>query len=118
LNAYLTTSLPSKPAEDIEAATLTVRGIAHLMPKVMAVKMLGSVSLQLAYVASGRLDGYWEFGNDYYDWLAGSLLVIEAGGTVTDGKGNPFTWGTSGIIAAPKHICLSLSVELNATQVL
>ncbi|MEK8129054.1 inositol monophosphatase family protein [Paenibacillus filicis] len=115
-NAYVTTSLPSRPAEDAESAELTVRGIAQVMPKAMAVKMLGSVSLQLAYVACGKLDGYWEFGSHYYDWLAGALLVQEAGGTVSDSKGNPFTWGTSGIIASHREVFDQLSAELKGIQ--
>jgi myo-inositol-1(or 4)-monophosphatase len=115
-DAFVTTSLPSNPAEDVEAADLTVRAIAQVMPKVLAVKMLGSVSLQLAYVACGRLDGYWEFGNDFYDWLAGSLLIQEAGGVVSDSKGSPFTWGTSGIIAANEQVFVKLLTELNVIQ--
>jgi myo-inositol-1(or 4)-monophosphatase len=62
--------------------------------------MLRSVALQLAYVACGSFDGCWEHGKDYYDWLAGALLIQESGGTVTDINGNPFGWGSTGIIAA------------------
>ncbi len=48
----------------------------------------GSAALDLAYVACGRLDGYWESGLQSWDIAAGSLLVLEAGGLVTDLKGN------------------------------
>lgn len=78
--------------------------------------MLGSVSLQLVYVACGRLDGYWEIGDDYYDWLAGSILVQEAGGTVSDGQGNRLTWGTSGNIAAHEDVFNLMDKELKAIQ--
>ncbi|MFF2911205.1 inositol monophosphatase family protein [Paenibacillus sp. NPDC057934] len=110
--SYITTSLPSNPAKEPDISELTVRGITRFMSKTVAVKMLGAVSLQLAYVASGRLDGYFEFGDDYYDWLAGSLLVQEAGGTITDGQGGPFTWGTSGIITANTSLHGKMVAEL------
>jgi myo-inositol-1(or 4)-monophosphatase len=51
----------------------------------------GSAALDLAYVACGRLDGFWEPGLKPWDLAAGCLLVTEAGGTVTDYGGQPFT---------------------------
>ncbi|AHF04779.1 inositol monophosphatase [Marichromatium purpuratum 984] len=51
----------------------------------------GSAALDLAYVAAGRTDGFWELGLSEWDCAAGALLVQEAGGTVTDlGGGNRF----------------------------
>jgi len=47
----------------------------------------GSAALDLAYVASGRLDAFWEFGLNPWDMAAGTLLVTEAGGRCTDMKG-------------------------------
>lgn len=52
-------------------------------------RRLGAAALDLAYVAAGRLDGYWEKDLKPYDALAGLLLVREAGGTVTDYAGDP-----------------------------
>ena len=49
----------------------------------------GSAALDLAYVACGRLDAYWEFGLKPWDMAAGTLLVAEAGGTVSDMHGRP-----------------------------
>ncbi len=51
----------------------------------------GSAALDLAYVASGRLDGYWEFGLSPWDMAAGKLLVTEAGGICTDMDGAEHT---------------------------
>jgi myo-inositol-1(or 4)-monophosphatase len=48
----------------------------------------GSAALDLAYVASGRLDGFWEFGLKPWDMAAGKLLVTEAGGVCSDMKGS------------------------------
>jgi len=49
----------------------------------------GSAALDLAYVACGRLDGFWEFGLKVWDMAAGVLLVEEAGGKCSDMKGRP-----------------------------
>lgn len=113
--AYLTTSPPSFPADEPEVTNKAIRSAEAVMLKSFAVKMLGSVKLQLAYVACGRLDGYWEFASDYgdyYDWLPGALIVQEAGGLVTDTEGRPFTWGANGIVAANKTLHCSLAKEL------
>lgn len=59
------------------------------VPRVRGVRRMGSAALDLAYVAAGRFDGYWEPGPKLWDVAAGLLLVEEAGGTVTDYAGVP-----------------------------
>jgi myo-inositol-1(or 4)-monophosphatase len=59
----------------------------------------GSAALDLACVAAGRFDGFWEFGLKTWDTAAGVLLVQEAGGTVSDFDGNPFTLGGPVVLA-------------------
>ena len=54
----------------------------------LGVRRLGSAALDLAYVAAGRFDGYWELRLNPWDWAAGALLVREAGGQVTDFRGS------------------------------
>lgn len=63
--------------------------IAGLALEVRNVRIFGA-GFSLAYVAAGRLDGYWEQSAWPWDVAAGALLVSEAGGRVTDGKGRPF----------------------------
>ena len=53
------------------------------------IRRFGSAALDLAWVACGRLDGYWEFGLGPWDIGAAMVLVLEAGGVVTDHLGNP-----------------------------
>lgn len=60
-----------------------------IVPRVRGIRRGGSAALDLAYVACGRLDGYWERGMNPWDVAAGILLVSEAGGTVTDYDGRP-----------------------------
>jgi myo-inositol-1(or 4)-monophosphatase len=55
------------------------------------VRRTGSAAIDLCYVAAGRIDGFWELGLKPWDVAAGSLLVAEAGGTITDFLGNPFS---------------------------
>ena len=62
--------------------------IAHIViPEVAALRRFGSAALDLAWVAAGRYDGYWEAGLQPWDVAAGILLVREAGGFVTDFRG-------------------------------
>ncbi len=63
----------------------------HLTQRTQGVRRSGSAALDLAYVACGRLDGFWEPGLQPWDLAAGCLLVIEAGGTVSGPRGQPFT---------------------------
>lgn len=61
----------------------------RVMTRVQGVRRGGSAATDLAYVACGRLDGFWELKLKPWDMGAGMLLVSEAGGRVTDGAGNP-----------------------------
>jgi myo-inositol-1(or 4)-monophosphatase len=61
-----------------------------------SIRMCGSAAMALCYVAAGRLDGYAEQYIGQWDYMAGSLIVMEAGGTVTDYSGSSdFTQGNS-----------------------
>jgi myo-inositol-1(or 4)-monophosphatase len=64
----------------------------------------GSAAIDLAYVACGRLDGYWEFGLSPWDMAAGKLLVMEAGGAATDMHGRPHDLKGPHIMADNGHI--------------
>jgi myo-inositol-1(or 4)-monophosphatase len=60
----------------------------------------GSAALDLAYVAMGRFDSFWEFGLNPWDTAAGVVLVEEAGGRVTDLQGQPYLLGGPSILAS------------------
>ncbi|WP_165423086.1 inositol monophosphatase family protein [Ktedonosporobacter rubrisoli] len=116
-DAFLATAHPSFMREDVEETQALLKASARIMPRVFALRMLGTVSLQLAYVAAGRLDGYWEYGHDLFDWLAGSLLVKEAGGTVSGIRQDSLAgqYG-DGVIAANAQLHEKLQLILNAVQ--
>ena len=61
--------------------------LAQVMTSVVNVRRMGCVALDLAYVAAGRFDAFWERGLNSWDIAAGSLLIREAGGYVTDCEG-------------------------------
>lgn len=64
-----------------------------------AIRRDGSAALDLCYVAMGRFDGFWEMKLNPWDTAAGSLIVIEAGGTVTDFNGNAYSIAAGEILA-------------------
>jgi len=72
---------------------------AGVLLKVQGVRRGGSAALDLAYVASGRLDGFWELKLKPWDMAAGMLLVEEACGRVTDRTGKPTDVYTNSIVA-------------------
>ena len=87
---------------------------ARVMPVVQDVRRWGSAALDLAYLAAGRCDAYWEFYNRPWDILAGVLLVQEAGGRVSPIRPGDILQGASGILASNGHIHESLRALLTA----
>lgn len=71
-----------------------------MMPICGDIRRAGSATLDLAYVACGRLDGFWEFGLNIWDIAAGILLVKEAGGMVCDMQGGEDYLKTGNVVAA------------------
>lgn len=65
-----------------------INSFRSLYPKIAGIRRAGAATLDLAYVASGRLDGFWEFGLKPWDIAAGILIVQEAGGLVSDMRGD------------------------------
>ncbi len=72
------------------------------------IRRAGSAALDLAYVASGRLDGYWEFGLNIWDIAAGSLLITEAGGLVGDFEGGASYLASGNIVAGNPRLFKNL----------
>jgi len=73
------------------------------------VRRFGAAALDLAYVAAGRLDGFWEFGLQPWDFAAGMLLVREAGGYISDLSGGHAMMASGDILAANDHLHLPLA---------
>jgi myo-inositol-1(or 4)-monophosphatase len=73
-----------------------------LMSTAAGIRRPGSAALDLAYVAAGRLDGFWEFGLSPWDTAAGTLLIQEAGGRVGTPAGDEYALGKNIIAGNPK----------------
>lgn len=84
----------------------------HLTHLTQGVRRSGSASLDLADVACGRLDGYWERGLSPWDLAAGIVLVEEAGGQVTAYDGSPLVIASGRILATNRQVHKQLSQEL------
>lgn len=95
--ALLCTGIPFREREHMESHARQTRA---LMVRAEDVRRTGSAALDLAYVASGRLDGYWEIGLKPWDIAAGALLVREAGGRITDFRGEPGFLKSGNVVAA------------------
>jgi len=78
--------------------------LSTIMPHCAGIRRFGAASLDLAYVAAGRYDGFWEEGLQPWDIAAGMFLVKEAGGIVTDIRGSDKMMDTGGLVAANSAI--------------
>ncbi len=76
------------PFGDTQKIDEFINSFRSFYPKIAGIRRAGAASLDLAYVASGRLDGFWEFGLKPWDIAAGTLIVQEAGGLISDMRGD------------------------------
>ena len=77
------------PKHNSEGRELALKEYNNFSSKVLIpIRKMGSASLDMAYVAAGRCDGFWQRSLNYWDIAAGIILVKEAGGFVTDFQGN------------------------------
>ncbi len=105
-DTLLGTGLPFREGQDVDAYLATLRA---LILHTSGIRRAGSAALDLAYVAAGRLDGFWEFGLNIWDIAAGCLIIQEAGGLVGDPAGGHTHLETGNIVAAnPKLFRLML----------
>ncbi|HBK04681.1 MAG TPA: inositol monophosphatase [Acetobacteraceae bacterium] len=100
--AVFATGIPFGAVSSVRQRAFS-RTLPMLMPQVAGIRRFGAAALDLAWVAHGRFDGYWELGIKPWDIAAGELLVREAGGYATDvGTGNPLETGN--IVAGNTHL--------------
>ncbi|MEX2194509.1 MAG: inositol monophosphatase family protein [Thermoleophilaceae bacterium] len=74
---------------EAQRRAVQAEALVRILPRVRDIRRAGSAALDLAWVAAGRLDGYWERGLKPWDWAAGRLLVEEAGGATRWLSGEP-----------------------------
>ena len=100
-DALVGTGFPFKELARIE---LYMRQLRTLMGACAGVRRAGAAALDLAYVAAGRLDAFWEMGLSRWDMAAGALLIQEAGGLVSDLDGKAGFLDSGDIAAATPKV--------------
>ncbi len=109
-------SVPARPglADAVVATGMPFRGrgdharyateLTAVMPEVAGIRRFGAAALDLAYVAAGRFDGFWERDLSPWDLAAGILIVREAGGYVTDLDGRDAVLDKGHVVAGNEAI--------------
>lgn len=110
--ALIATGFPARAKHLLEPYLNAFQGI---FTKVSGIRRAGSAALDLAYVAAGRVDGFWEAGLQPWDVAAGSLLVLEAGGVVDDFQGSGRYLHSGHIIAGTELVHPFLVEQIHAT---
>ncbi len=87
-----------------------------LLPQARALRRPGAAALDLANLAAGRLDGFWELYLNPWDVAAGMLLVVEAGGQVSDEAGGDYRFGHKTIVASNGALHPALLVALQSAM--
>lgn len=100
-DAFIATGFPYRMREFFEPYHRSLRKIFYMSS---GIRRGGSAALDLCYTACGRVDGFWEFGLSEWDLAAGSLIVEEAGGAVSDFKGLERYMLSGNIVAGNKRI--------------
>lgn len=110
-NTVLATAFPFKKKQDL---AVSLAHFNEIFSKCGDVRRCGSAALDLAYVAAGRYDGYWEKGVQPWDIAAGELLVRESGGLVTDFNGGNDPMHRGEIVAGSAKIVQGLVKQLKS----
>ena len=110
--ALLGTGYPFKQLEELDRYLEQFR---RILPATSGVRRAGSAALDLADVAAGRLDGFWELQLAPWDVAAGILLIREAGGLVTDTAGAPASLRQGPVVAGNPAIHQWLLTQLRGT---
>ena len=108
--ALISTGFPFKVIDRVDDY---LRMLKNVMKATSGVRRAGAAALDLAYVASGRYDGFWERGLSPWDMCAGALLIREAGGLVGDFDGNEGYMESGEIVAANAKLFAALLKTLH-----
>lgn len=98
--ALISSGIPEKSS----SSTVNFDNFHKLLTHTSGIRRTGSAALDLAYVACGRIDGMWDSGLKPWDIAAGSLLIQEAGGFITDASGEKDFMETGDVIAATPKV--------------
>ena len=111
--ALLGTGIPFRDDQDLDAYIPTLKA---LIEGTAGVRRAGSAALDLAYVAAGRLDGFWEYGLREWDMAAGCLLIQEAGGILSDTDGSDNYLNSGNIVTGNIKIHAEMLARIKTSQ--
>ncbi len=109
-NCLLGTGFPFRSPELLDSYMGTFK---DFMSQCRDIRRTGSAALDLAYLAAGRIDGFWEFGLSKWNIAAGSLLIQEAGGIIDDMSGRQQFLKNGNVIAAPPKIFKAMAQTIH-----
>ncbi len=112
-DALLATGLPVRHKNEFLEV---IQGVQRVGPSIASIRNMGAISLDMAYVAAGRLDGFWHLRFEPWDVAAGVLLIREAGGYVTDSAGSMDVVHGDSIIASNEFLQPTLRKVLGEVQ--
>jgi myo-inositol-1(or 4)-monophosphatase len=112
-DAVIATGLPNRGRPNHPR---TIREIESMAKEVAGLRRTGAASLDLAWTAAGRFDGYWEHDIKPWDMAAGILLVREAGGFATDATGGQAMMETGSVVVGPGAVQKALLATLAAAN--
>jgi len=104
------------PFRQLDRLDEYLRVFTRVTRSAAGVRRPGAASLDLAYVAAGRLDGFWEFGLSPWDIAAGSLLIIEAGGLIGDLHGGADYMDSGNVVCAAPKVFAQLQALMRDAQ--
>lgn len=113
-SSFLTTGFPYNIREKNSCDNMNL--FSHFSKNSLAVRRLGSAAIDLCYVACGIFDGYWEIKLHPWDFVAGKVILEEAGGEITDFDGNPLSIQDSEILATNSKIHAIMLKDINNTH--
>jgi myo-inositol-1(or 4)-monophosphatase len=108
--AVFTTGIPHQGRSE---PNKFMRDMDTLLPQVAGIRRFGSAALDLAFVAAGRVDGYWERGLKAWDIAAGAVIVQEAGGMVSDIDGSDGYLNSGNIVAGNPSLFNDLQKQIS-----
>lgn len=100
LEAAIVTTGQAKPGESAETYRRIGESITAMLQAALVVRMTVPATFEIAQVAAGNIDGFWQFSNVRSGQAAGALLVSEAGGVVSDIDGRPWTLASNDFLAS------------------
>ena len=93
-----------------------LKELHQMTQRVAGIRRFGSAALDMAFVAAGRFDGYWERDLKPWDLAAGGLLVLEAGGTVWSADGEPFSLAEGTVCASNPELAPLILERIKAAS--